>query len=87
VAVRCWERNWDDLTTMFECPADLRRLIYTTNTVAGYNRQLRKVTKTKGALPDGEAARKLLYLATREITRKWTAPIYDWAKIRSLFEV
>jgi putative transposase len=83
VAVRCWERNWDDLTTMFEYPAEIRRLIYTTNTVEGYNRQLRKVTKTKGALPDGGAARKLLYLATREITRKWTASIYDWAKIRN----
>ena len=53
------------------------------NTVEGYNRQLRKVTKTKGALPSAEAARKLLYLATRDITKTWTAPIYNWAKIRN----
>ena len=48
---RSWERNWEDLATMYEYPAEIRRLIYTTNTVEGYNRQVRKVTKTKGALP------------------------------------
>ena len=60
VAVRSWERNWEDLATMFDHPAEIRRLIYTTNTVEGYNRQLRKVVKTKGALPSADAARKLL---------------------------
>ena len=83
VAVRSWERNWEDLATMFAYPAEIRRLIYTTNTVEGYNRQLRKVVKTKGALPSADAARKLLYLVTREITKKWTAPIFNWAKIRN----
>jgi transposase-like protein len=83
VAVRSWEVNWEDLATMFEYPAEIRRLIYTTNTVEGYNRQVRKVVKTKGALPSGEAARKLLYLATREITKTWTMPIYNWTKIRN----
>ncbi len=83
VAVRSWEKNWEDLATMFDYPAEIRRLIYTTNTVEGYNRQVRKVVKTKGALPSGEAARKLLYLVTREITKTWTAPIYNWAKIRN----
>ena len=83
VAVRSWEMNWDDLATMFAYPAEIRRLIYTTNTVEGYNRQLRKVTKTKGALPSGDAARKLLYLATRDITKKWTMPIHNWARIRN----
>ena len=62
VAVRSWEQNWNELATMFDYPAEIRRLIYTTNTVEGYNRQLRKVVKTKGAFPTGEAARKLLYL-------------------------
>jgi transposase-like protein len=57
--------------------------IYTTNTIEGYNRQLRKVTKTKGSFPSGEAARKLLFLVTREITRKWTMPPQDWARIRN----
>jgi transposase-like protein len=83
MAVRSWEKHWDDLATMFDYPAEIRRLIYTTNTVEGYNRQVRKVTKTKGALPSGDAARKLLYLATRDITKTWTAPIYNWARIRN----
>ncbi|HKF96208.1 MAG TPA: transposase, partial [Gammaproteobacteria bacterium] len=60
-----------------------RRLIYTTNTIEGYNRQLRKVTKTKGSFPSAEAARKLLFLVTREISRKWTMPPQDWARIRN----
>jgi putative transposase len=81
VAVRSWENNWEDLATMFDFPSDIRRLIYTTNTVEGYNRQLRKVTKTKGAFPTGEAARKLLFLANRDITRKWTAPVHNWTRI------
>lgn len=79
--VRSWETNWQDLSTMFDYPAEIRRLIYTTNTVEGYNRQLRKVTKTKGAFPTPEAARKLLFLATRDITRKWTAPVHNWLSI------
>jgi putative transposase len=81
IAVRSWETNWEDLATFFEFPAEVRRLIYTTNTVEGYNRQLRKVTKNKSSFPSPEAARKLLFLATRDITRKWTAPVRDWAKI------
>ena len=62
-------------------PAEVRRLIYTTNTIEGYNRQLRKVIKNKASFPLDEAARKLLYLANVNITRKWSMPIYDWAKI------
>jgi transposase-like protein len=81
VAVRSWERNREDLATMFDYPPPIRRLIYTTNTVEGYNRQLRKVTKTKGSFPSAEAARKLLYLANRDITRKWTAPVFNWTQI------
>lgn len=83
VAVRSWERNWEDLATLFDYPAEIRRLIDTTNTVEGDNRQLRKVVKTKGALPSADAARKLLYLVTQGITKKWTAPIFNWAKIRN----
>ena len=81
VAVRSWENNWDDLATMFDYPAQIRRLIYTTNTVEGYHRQLRKVLKTKAAFPTEEAARKLLYLITQDIFRKWTAPIFNWPLI------
>jgi transposase-like protein len=81
IAVRSWETHWEDLATFFDFPAEIRRLIYTTNTVEGYNRQLRKITKNKASFPSPEAARKLLFLATRDITRKWTAPVRDWPKI------
>jgi transposase-like protein len=83
MAVRSWETHWEDLATMFEYGAEIRRLIYTTNSIEGYNRQLRKVTKTKGAFPTDEAVRKLLFLVNREITRKWTAPMPNWARIRN----
>jgi len=81
IAVRSWEQNWSSLSTFFDYPQEIRRLIYTTNTVEGYNRQLRKVLKTKAAFPTSDAARKLLYLVNTEITKKWTNPIRDWAKI------
>jgi transposase-like protein len=81
IAVKSWEKNWEDLSTFFAYPAEIRRIIYTTNTVEAYHRQLRKVTKTKSSFPSAEAARKLLYLVTIDITSKWTAPIRDWAKV------
>jgi len=81
IAVRSWQNNWPYLATMFDYPTQIRRLIYTTNTIEGYHRQLRKVVKTKGAFPSPEAARKLLFLVTRDITRKWTTPIREWRSI------
>jgi len=81
IGVRSWRQNWERLSTFFQFPAEIRRLIYTTNTVEGYNRQVRKVTKTKSSFPSPEATRKLLYLVTRDITRKWDRPIWDWPKI------
>lgn len=80
-AVRSWQNNWDGLATFFEFSKEIRRLIYTTNAVEGYHRQLRKVTKTKGSFPTKQAVRKLLYLATKNITKKWTAPLQNWALI------
>ena len=80
-AVRSWQNNWDDLATFFEFPKEIRRLIYTTNTVEGYHRQLRKVIKNKGSFPTEQAVRKLLYLATMDITQKWMAPIQNWPLI------
>jgi putative transposase len=81
IAVRSWENNWEELATMFAYPSEIRRLIYTTNAVEGYHRQLRKVVKTKGSFPSAEAVRKLLYLVNENVTKKWTMPIRDWAKI------
>ncbi len=81
VAIRSWDNNWEDLATFFDYPASIRRMIYTTNTVEGYNRQLRKVTKSRGSFPTGEAVRKLLFLANRDIIKKWTNPMADWPSI------
>ena len=81
IAIRSWENHWEELTAYFDFPTEIRRLIYTTNTVENYHRQLRKVTKTKGSFPTPDAVRKLLYLATQNITNKWTAPTRHWAKI------
>jgi putative transposase len=69
------------LATMFDYTPEIRRLIYTTNLIEGYNRQLRKVTKNRAAFPSPEAARKLLWLAHRDIAKKWTMPIPNWAII------
>jgi transposase-like protein len=81
IAIKSWEQNWESLSTFFDYPREIRRIIYTTNTVEGYNRQLRKVIKTKSSFPTAEAARKLLYLVNRDITKKWSKPIRDWPKI------
>jgi len=81
MAVRSWEDNWEKLATFFDYPYEIRRLIYTTNAVEGYHRQLRKVLKTKASFPTHEAARKLLYLVHTQITKKWRRPIANWPKI------
>jgi putative transposase len=81
VAIRSWQNNWEDLATYFAYPSEIRRLIYTTNSVEGYHRQLRKVTKSKSMFPTPEAARKLLFLANRDILKKWTMPIQNWPLI------
>lgn len=81
MAVKCWETAWEDLATFFDFPSEIRRLIYTTNAVEGYHRQIRQVIKTKAAFPTGEAVRKIMFLADRDITRKWTMPIPNWANI------
>lgn len=81
ISIKSWENNWEDLATMFDFPKEIRRLIYTTNMVEGYHRQLRQVTKTKAAFPNPEAARKLLYLVTQNIQRTWSMPVFNWPSI------
>jgi transposase-like protein len=87
IIIRSWENNWLELTTYFKYPYEIRRIIYTTNPVEGYHRQLRKVTKTKTAYPTDESLLKILYLATIEITKKWDAPLKDWKKCISQFAI
>lgn len=74
VVIASWRRNWDKPSTYFQYTKPIRKIIYTTNTVEGYHRQIRKVTKTKGAFTSGEALLKLTYLATGNIMKKWTSP-------------
>lgn len=74
-----WRRNWDKLTTYFRYPDAIRKMIYTTNTIEGYHRQIRKVTKSKGAFTSDMALLKLIYLATERIAKKWTMPLHGWA--------
>ena len=81
MAIRSWENNWTDLATFFDYTPEIRRLIYTTNPIEDYNRQLRKVTKTKAVFPTYEAVRKLLWLVHRDIIKKWTMPVPNWARI------
>ena len=78
IVVRSWRNNWHKLSTFFKYTEDIRRIIYTTNTIEGYHRQIRKVTKTKGAFTNDMALLKLVYLATQQIITKWTRPLPTW---------
>jgi transposase-like protein len=78
VVIDSWKRNWDKLSTYFQYSAAIRKLIYTTNTIEGFHRQVRKVTKTKGAFPSDVSLLKLIYLATQNIQKKWTQPLQNW---------
>ena len=82
-----WQTNWANLSTYFEFPQKVRRLIYTTNTIEGFNRQLRKVTKSKCIFPIDDSLLKMMYLAMMDITRKWTGRRQDWSKIYAQLSV
>jgi transposase-like protein len=80
-SVKSWREHWDELAAMFKYPEPIRRIIYTTNAIENFNRQLRKVTKTKSAFVSDDALLKQLYLATMQIMDKWTMPIQNWGII------
>lgn len=82
-----WRANWANLSTYFKFPQELRRLIYTTNAIEGFNRQLRKVTKAKSVFPTDESLFKMLYLAMMDITKKWTGRRQDWSMIHAQLAV
>ena len=84
---KSWRDNWANLSTYFKYPEAVRRLIYTTNTIEGFNRQLRKVTKSKTVFPTDDSLLKMLYLATMDITKKWTGHRQDWGQIHSQLEI
>jgi putative transposase len=79
--LRSWRTNWDELATFFKYPPEIRKLIYTTNIIESYHRQLRKVTKGKSIFPTDEALLKMLYLATMDVTRKWTGRVQNWGQM------
>ena len=81
IVIKSWRDNWERLTEYLQYTKDIRRMIYTTNTVEGYHRQIRKVTKNKGVFPSDTALEKLVYLAYRDISEKWTMPLSNWALI------
>ena len=78
---KSWYENWPNLSTYFKFPPELRKLIYTTNTIEGFNRQLKKVTKVKSVFPTDDSLFKMLYLAMKDITKKWTGRRQDWSRI------
>lgn len=79
VVIKSWQENWHKLSTYFKYSEDIRRVIYTTNTIEGFHRQVRKVTKTKGVFPSDDALLKLVYLAYKNISKKWTQPLQNWS--------
>lgn len=78
-----WRNGWPQLSTYFKYPSEIRKLIYTTNAIEGFNRQLRKVTKSKTVFPSDDSLFKMLYLATMDITKKWTGRRHEWGLIHS----
>ncbi|RFZ76526.1 IS256 family transposase [Lacrimispora amygdalina] len=82
-----WRENWPNLSTYFKYPQGVRRLIYTTNVIEGFNRQLRKVTKTRSVFPTDDSLLKMLYLAMADITKKWTGRRQDWSVIHAQLSI
>jgi putative transposase len=82
-----WRRNWEHLTPFFAYPADIRKVIYTTNAIESLNMSLRKVIKTRGSFPNQEAALKLLFLALEHIAKKWTMPVQNWKAALQRFAI
>ena len=79
LVIKSWQDNWHKLSTYFKYTEDIKRIIYTTNTIEGFHRQVRKVTKNKGVFPSDEALLKLVYLAYKNISKKWTQPLQNWS--------
>lgn len=78
VVINSWQNNWEYLSTFYAYDHDIRRVIYTTNTIEGFHRQVRKVTKTKGAFTSDTALQKLIYLVVVNVSKKWTLPLRGW---------
>ena len=82
-----WERHWNDLSEFFKYPPEIRRAIYTTNAVESLNYQLRKVTKNRSTFCTDDAILKILYLAIRNASKKWTMPVKEWGQALNQFAI
>ena len=82
---KSWEGNWTKIITYFAYPGDIRKAIYTTNAIESLNMSLRKIIKNRASFPTDESVMKLLFLALRNISKKWTMPIQDWGKAMNQF--
>ncbi len=85
--VQSWRRNWERIIPFFDYPAEIRKVIYTTNAIESVNMSLRKVTKSRGSFPNDDALVKLYYLALRNISKKWTMPIQNWKAALNRFTI
>jgi len=86
-AIRSWRNNWDELTSFFDFPLEIRKIIYTTNLIENLNGKIRKYTKNKLSFPTDDALKKSVYLAINEIEKKWTQPVHNWGLIFNQFLV
>ena len=75
LVINSWQNKWDNLSIFFKYPAEIRKIIYTTNIIESIHRQFKKLTKTKGAFPNENSLLKLLYLGIKNASKKWTMPI------------
>lgn len=79
IVIKSWRNNWERLSQYFKYPEDIRRIVYTTNTIEAVHRQFRKLTKTKGAFPNQNSLLKLLYMGIQNASKKWTMPVQNWS--------
>ena len=84
--IKSWKRNWEGLTSFYNYPAEVRSIMYTTNSIEGFNRQIRKATKAKGALPSERALYKLLYLVSKNVQKRWSRP-KSWKKVIGILAI
>ena len=85
--VKSWEENWDILSTFFAYPAEVRKIIYTTNIIEGLNRQFRSITKTKPSFTNDDSLRKMLYLASKKIVEHWTSRCRNWDQVLNQLDI
>ncbi len=85
--VKSWEENWEVLSTFYEYPPEVRKIIYTTNIIEGLNRQFRQITKNKPSFTNDDSLRRMLYLASQRITKRWRTRCQNWDLVLSQLEI